>query len=357
MSSERRLPKYVKAIPRGRIVHLYFRQGRTYLRLPRDPDSPEFHRAYAEALEGVQKPSAKRLAEGSVAAMVRDFKTSPEYKSLALKTQRDYARVLDHFAGALSHFPARTIRRAHIIKLRNKIAARGNRTADLFVAVVARCFKIGRDLGYVEINPAAEIGRINEAENFKPWPAEARARFEASNPPVHLMTGYMIGLWTAQGLGDVVRLARGAYDGAGFTVRRAKTGAMGYIPAFSRLKGYLDALPKTSVLFVAREDGRRVNKWTFSDEFRAHLDALGLDDLHFHGLRVTTATALADAGASAHEIQAITLHQTMSMVEHYTKGADQKRLATAAIHKLEVANRGTRRKRKSGNTAEKSGNT
>lgn len=363
MPSERKLPKYVKAIPRGRIVHLYFRHGRTYLRLPRNPDSPEFHRAYAEALEGIQKPSAKRLAEGSVAAMSRDFKAAPEYTGLVLKTQRDYARMLDHLTGALGHFPANSIRRPHIIKLRNKIAAAsGNRTADLFVAVVARCFKIGRDLNYVEISPAAEIDRINDPKNFKPWPAEARAKFEASNPPAHLMTGYMIGLWTAQGLGDVLRLARPAYDGFGFQVRRAKirrskTRGEGYIPAHSRLKAYLAKLPRDAMLFVARADGSRISERIFSEEFRAWLDGLGLHDLHFHGLRKTTATALADAGASAHEIASITLHQTMAMVEHYTRSADQRRLATAAIHKLEVVERGTKRKRKSGNTANQSGNS
>lgn len=42
-----------------------------------------------------------------------------------------------------------------------------------------------------------------------------------------------------------------------------------------------------------------------------------------------------EAGCSAHEIQSITGHRTLQMVEHYTKAARQKRLASAAITKLE----------------------
>lgn len=336
----RQLPRYVKPIRRGARLYLYFRHGRTYLRLPDDPESAEFHAAYAAAKAGIEHPGrAQRCPDGSIAAMIRDYKAAPEFLKLAPKTRRDYARALDHLGLAVGPFPASAIRRADVIKLRNKISGRGTRSADLWVAVVSRCFTIGMDLGYVETNPAATIGRINEAEEFQPWPREARALFEASSPPAHLMTAYMIALWTAQGLGDTLRLARPAFDGTGFTVRRAKTEARGYIPAAAPLKAYLATLPRDGVLFVTRPDGRRLTERGFSEEFRAWLDGLGLDALQFHGLRKTTASALADAGASAHEIAAITLHQTMAMVEHYTKGADQRRLATAAIRKLDKAER------------------
>ena len=59
-----------------------------------------------------------------------------------------------------------------------------------------------------------------------------------------------------------------------------------------------------------------------------------------HGLRKTAARMLAEAGCTDREIMAITGHRTTAMVSHYTKHADQKRRATAAIHKLQNA-RGT----------------
>lgn len=360
-SRDGKLPKYVKAVPRGRKVHLYFRHGKAYTRLPADPTSAEFHETYAAALRRLDvKPSAP--AAGTVHAMIADFKAAPEFRTLAPKTQRDYARALDHLGGALGAFPARDIRRAHIVKLRNKIAARGTRAADLWISVTARAFAIGMDLGFVDINPAADIARINIADQFKPWPLAARIVFEASEPPLHLRHAYMLSLWTSLRLGDVLSLARTRYDGTGFTVNHSKSDRLArderqhYIPAAQVLRDYLQAQTFDGLLFVLKADGRRYPDRAFSEEFRAHLDGLGemFTDLHFHGLRKTTATALAENGASSKEIQSICGWRSLVMAEHYTRGAEQRKLAISAIRKLD---RGTKRQRKSGNTGGPSGNT
>src|SRR5262245_10477054 len=59
------------------------------------------------------------------------------------------------------------------------------------------------------------------------------------------------------------------------------------------------------------------------------------DDCVLHALRKTAARKLAEAGYSEYEIKAITGHVSSRMVAHYTKGANQKKRATAAILKLE----------------------
>jgi hypothetical protein len=55
-----------------------------------------------------------------------------------------------------------------------------------------------------------------------------------------------------------------------------------------------------------------------------------------HGLRKAAARRLAEAGCTTKEIAAITGHRTLSEIERYTKAADQKRLALAAIDRLEA---------------------
>ena len=68
-------------------------------------------------------------------------------------------------------------------------------------------------------------------------------------------------------------------------------------------------------------------------------------DLNVHGLRKLAATELADAGCSMHEIAAITGHHSLSMVQLYTRSADQERLASAAIIRLsEHADKRTRKR-------------
>ena len=69
--------------------------------------------------------------------------------------------------------------------------------------------------------------------------------------------------------------------------------------------------------------------------FRRELKRLGIRGLVFHGLRATAATRLAEAGATDRELMAILGHRSARMVTRYTRGADQKRLATAAITKLQ----------------------
>jgi len=60
-----------------------------------------------------------------------------------------------------------------------------------------------------------------------------------------------------------------------------------------------------------------------------------------HGLRKTAARMLAEAGCSVHEIMSVTGHKSISEVERYTRSAHQKKLASAAILKLEQNPSGT----------------
>jgi integrase len=70
--------------------------------------------------------------------------------------------------------------------------------------------------------------------------------------------------------------------------------------------------------------------------FADAIDQAGLPDACvMYGLRKTAAQMLAEAGCSAHQIASGTGHRSLTEIEPYTKQADQKRMATAAIHRLE----------------------
>jgi integrase len=105
-----------------------------------------------------------------------------------------------------------------------------------------------------------------------------------------------------------------------------------YIKAAKPLRDYLDGCTFPGLLFVTEAAGKPIPPTVFRHSLRAHLDAIGLKDLHFHAPRHTTATALA---ASDAEIQTLLGHQTRQMAERYTKRANQKRLADAAVTRLE----------------------
>ena len=279
----RPLPKFVqRKCVKGRL-YLYFRWQDVYRRLPNNQNSEAFRTEYAKALASFARaPEANH--QRIIRALLRDFKSTPEWSELAPKTQVDYARVLDHLA-PIGDFQADNVRRQHVIQLRNKIGT-NTRTQDLFVAAVSRMFTIGMDLGYTDRNPAARIARLNNAQSFEPWPIEAHHRFIASEMPVWMRTAYMLALWTAQREGDILRLARARYDGAGFTIRQGRTeakrgkGRKGkivtlYIKVAKPLHDYLAGCTFNGLLFVTDDDGKPINSTRFRHEFREHLDLLG----------------------------------------------------------------------------------
>jgi integrase len=56
----------------------------------------------------------------------------------------------------------------------------------------------------------------------------------------------------------------------------------------------------------------------------------------FHGLRKAASVRLAEAGCTPHEIAAITGHASLKEIVRYTKAADRKRLAAAAMEKMKT---------------------
>jgi hypothetical protein len=87
--------------------------------------SPEFQKAYLALLGKTDlDPAPRRIIDGTVAALIRDYRSSDEFLSLKQKTQRDYSRMLNIFA-PIDHHPADSVRRRHIRELRKTFAGKG----------------------------------------------------------------------------------------------------------------------------------------------------------------------------------------------------------------------------------------
>jgi integrase len=337
------LPKYVKAQPdhAGR-VRYYFRYRGVYQRLPDDPESAEFYARYSALLAGVKIP-AQRPAEGTVGAVIAAYKDWDEYKKLKPRTQQDYAQYLDCFVD-FGHWPIATFKKGHIKEIAKPFAKKP-RAMQYFRFVASRLFSFAiEELELIEDNPAAGFKRFQKARPYKAWSQKEFAAFEASNPPRAIMTAYMLGRYTGQRRGDILRWTRAVYDGRSFRFRQSKTARLErpemVIPALPPLRAYLDTLPRdNTVLFVATPDGAAYRKRHFLAQFRAALDAAGLKHLNFHGLRHAAGVALAEAGATEQEIMRWLGHSTPAMAAHYCAQANQKKLAEAAGRKWEAASK------------------
>lgn len=337
------LKKYVDRIRAGGKDYYYFRHGGHRWPLPEDPTSPAWHEAYAQRLRQAEIDHAPRtFAPRTVGALITDYKASAEHLALAPKSRADYCRMLDLMAPIAGEL-AEDIQRAHVRELALDLIDTP-RTHKFFSQVVSRLFSFAIDNGYCLTNPAARMKRIGRAESYLPWPDDACAQFEASSPPDWMVRCYMLARYTGQRLGDVLEMTWRQYDGAGIEVQQNKTLASGgdllWICAHKRLRDYLDGLPRDALLMVVMPSGAPWKATTASKYLNGWLDDIGLGDLNVHGLRHRSGKELADAGCSGHMIQAVLGHKTLQMVENYTRRANQKRLSTAAIKRLESKGRG-----------------
>ena len=86
--------------------------------------------------------------------------------------------------------------------------------------------------------------------------------------------------------------------------------------------------------FLMTEFGKPFSAAGFGNWFREQCNMAGLRRCSAHGLRKAAARRLAEAGCTEHEIAAITGHASLREVQRYTKAADRKRLAAAAMEKM-----------------------
>src|SRR4029077_13792798 len=108
------------------------------------------------------------------------------------------------------------------------------------------------------------------------------------------------------------------------------------IPLHPRLRTIIDAaVPDDQLTFLITKTGKSFSADDLGHQFQRWCRDAGLPaDCHFHGLRYSAAKTLAEAGCSTHQIASITGHKTLGMAQKYSKGVEQRRLATEAMTKL-----------------------
>jgi integrase len=106
------------------------------------------------------------------------------------------------------------------------------------------------------------------------------------------------------------------------------------IPLHPDLAAIIDATSSGHLTFLITEYGKPFTPNGFGNRFKDWCRQANLPHCSTHGLRSATATRLAEGGASPHEIMAITGHQTLEEVEHYTRAATKRGLADSAMNRL-----------------------
>jgi integrase len=134
----------------------------------------------------------------------------------------------------------------------------------------------------------------------------------------------------------MLRLLWSDYDGKALSLRQSKTGVAMVIPCTAALRSMLDGMGRVASTILTTPSGRPWTAFYFRHKWGAAAKAAGIKDLHFHDLRGTAVTLLAEAGATVPEIAAITGHKLEyvgRMLETYLSRTAT--LSSSAIAKLD----------------------
>jgi integrase len=188
---------------------------------------------------------------------------------------------------------------------------------------------------WIEYNPAAKMELLKVGE-WRSWTDEECAQFEARWAPGTMeRRAYALALYTGQRKSDLVLMARSHRKSRAIRVVQGKTGKELWVAEHRELTSELNRGETGHMSLLTTSQGKAFDPVYFGAFFSDAIDAAGLpEDCVLHGLRKTAARRLAEAGCTTEEIKAIT-GQGDRMVAHYTKDVNQRKLASAAILKLE----------------------
>jgi integrase len=320
-------------------VRFYFRRGKgPRVVLPGLPGEAAFMAAYQKALDGgdtTSRAATQRGAPGTFDALLHLYFASSDYVRLASSTRRAYRLAMDRYVKdeGIGHRLVREMRREHVSRMVANRATTPGAANDLLkkLRILVR-FAI--DNGWRPDDPTLRIKSFAEGE-WHTWTEDEIATFEARWPiGTRERRTFGLLLYTGQRLSDVARMSWRDLDGPGIQVVQGKTGAKLWIPLHPELAKILQATPREHVSILTTEWGKPFSAKGLGHWMAETIGQAGLPDRCVtHGLRKAAARRLAEAGCSVHQIMAITGHQSLKEIERYTKSADQRRNATAAMAK------------------------
>jgi len=233
--------------------------------------------------------------------------------------------------------PIADVRRSHLMAIRDNIALdRGAGAALSFCRTVSSFFAWAVEREYREVSPATRLATKIPKGEYPTW-RDDHAQQAMRELPEPYRRAVVLAYWTGQRRGDLCKLRWPSYDGEFIQLTQEKTERPVKIPVLPALRAELEAWKTDrSSMTILEFHGRPWGLTYLSKHLPNRLEAIGLPRNGLHGLRKLCAVRLAEAGCSTHEIAGITGHDTLAMIQKYTKDVSQAELAKKAMAKWQA---------------------
>jgi integrase len=315
----------------GRLRRYVRRPGSRRVALPGLPGSPEFMQAYQDAMAGaVLRPRVPKA--GTLAALAAEYFASTEFANLRPSSRRVYRIALGPILKADGHRLVRDLPPDKARKIIQEIGVKRPGLANLTKSVLRRLFTYAIAIGQRRDNPFNAVPRYKIGTHHT-WSDAELSAYEHRWPlGSRERLAFDVLLYTAQRVGDAVRMQRSHISNGVMAIAQQKTGVEVFVPVHPALARSIKAGPAKGVYLIGDKSGQPILASTLSDLIAAAVKAAGLPPKCVaHGLRKAALRRLAEHGASSKEMQAVSGHRSLREIERYTQAADQRRLAWAAI--------------------------
>lgn len=341
-----RINKATKRLASGEIkVYLYHRG--TGAPLP-PRDDPGHVAAWAA------EEAAKPLDVGNVNALIRDYLLSLTFEKKAMRTQKEYKRMLTELEKRFGKMPIKALEsprvRAVLLDYQEEIGRDRPREADNRLTVLSVVLDYARRRGKIKENPLLGFERLYSVDRSELIWTEADIQKFMTGAPVEMQRALILAIHTGQRYGDLIRLRWSDYDGESLSLVQSKGKTRVTVHCTDALRAMLDTTPRQCAYILARADGRPwftdKDNSPLSKAWHSRMTEAGFypkpfkdmtkDEkkgyLHFHDMRGTAVTMLADAGVTVPQICAVTGHTLQSA----TRILEKYMARTAAMSKAAI---------------------
>lgn len=353
--------KYVyEDIDRHGNVRLYVWRGKGHrkIRIRAPFGSPEFRRLYDEALSAPAPSGAKDRPGHTLPGTYRwlcqrYFAECADFLRMDSRTRRIRRSLIEKtfdepitpgasrtFSAVPLHaFSARAVRVLRDRKMETPESA--NARVKALRGIFA--WAMAEEIQGVTGNPARDVKYFKGSdEGHHSWTTDEVAAFEARHPiGTKARLAFALLLYTGVRRSDVVSLGRQMVrDGWLYfteTKGRARRVKLREIPILPQLQAVIEASDSGHLTFLTTEYGAPFSPAGFGNWFRDRCDEAGLKGCSAHGLRKAGATIAATNGATEHQLMAIYGWESPKQAALYTRKANRRRLAGAAMHLIASA--------------------
>ena len=337
-----RFPYVVEDVDRHGNVRLYLRRkGLPKVRLLGLPGSDQFIEAYRKAL-GDHQPSAHRrqpASKGSFGGVCLAYYRSATFRALDVSTRSWRRRALDAICESHGDKPVALMQPKHVRVLRDELQRKPGAAKNRLKAMRA-LFRWAVEADEAPHDPTIGVRPIGYVtKGFHTWTIDEVDAYERRHPVgSKARLALAVLLYTSWRREDAVRLGpQHVHDGR-IKYRQAKNEHRSPIdmdiPLHPDLAEAIAASPSGHLTYLVTEYSKPFTANGFGNAFKDWCRKADLPHCSAHGLRKAAATRLAERGATAHEIMAITGHRTLEEVERYTRAARRSQLADSAMSKL-----------------------